>query len=326
MDKMGFMFLFKHEQVKSELGLYAQQYLNNEDMEEVTNHKATQEDLAQTEVLLAIAEQSQSDNNFSEEKYKKLEERFTNMKSKARARIAEKDTEIQELTKKAAGDGQMIQTLTANCQDAVHKLNDKEKKIQEQEEALTKHNSLKAKYEYKINYLEEKVKKTPAVDVSQYETKIKALESELADLDTENSKEYEAKIKALEDKLKDSEQTATKTLMQQTNNIRKNYESKIADFEKKSKQSEESIKKLEDQLKAKNEKKKGVETEKLKKMEEKLQKVEESKAELKLVSDKATKENKEFSKNLEKLEKKFQKSRDSHESAEKLLSGCCCLF
>merc|ERR1719376_32474 len=123
--------------------------------DEVASHKATQEDLAQTEVLLA--EQSKTVNDESEMKYKKLEERFTNMKSKARAKIAEKDDEIRELTKKTSSDGEMFQTLTTNYKETLAKLNEKEKKVEEQEEAIAKHSSLKAKYEYKINYMEKKV-------------------------------------------------------------------------------------------------------------------------------------------------------------------------
>ena len=53
MDKMGFMFLFKHEQVKSELGLYAQQYLNNEDMEESVDAIAKELEKSDSEVKKA---------------------------------------------------------------------------------------------------------------------------------------------------------------------------------------------------------------------------------------------------------------------------------
>ena len=142
------------EEIKRLQSQYAQEEVANDwrqkYIDEVASHKATQEDLAQTEVLLA--EQSKTDNNESEIKYKKLEERFTNMKSKARAKIAEKDEQILELTKKTSSDGEMFQTLTTNYQETLAKLNEKEKKVEEQEEAIAKHSSLKAKYEYKINF------------------------------------------------------------------------------------------------------------------------------------------------------------------------------
>merc|ERR1712129_219087 len=162
-------------------------------LEEANKHKATQDDLAQTEVLLA--EQSQVANTDSGEKLKKLEERFINMKAKARAKIDEKNLEIQELTKKTSGDSESIQSLTSNYQEAVLRLNEREQKMQEQEETLAKHNSLKAKYEYKINYLEEKAKKTSSIEVAVYEAKIKDLENELANsiLNAKSEKEYMAK-------------------------------------------------------------------------------------------------------------------------------------
>merc|ERR1712129_346784 len=185
--------------------VWGQKYL-----EEANKHKATQDDLAQTEVLLA--EQSQVANTDSEEKLKKLEERFINMKAKARAKIDEKNLEIQELTKKTSGDSESIQSLTSNYQEAVLRLNEREQKLQEQEETLAKQNSLKAKYEYKINFLEEKAKKVSSVEVAEYEAKIKGLENELADslLDTKTTKQYEVKIKSLEEKCKEAEQSATK--------------------------------------------------------------------------------------------------------------------
>eukprot|EP00091_Calanus_sinicus_P025031 TRINITY_DN9322_c1_g1_i1.p1 TRINITY_DN9322_c1_g1~~TRINITY_DN9322_c1_g1_i1.p1 ORF type:complete len:336 (+),score=123.94 TRINITY_DN9322_c1_g1_i1:294-1301(+) len=207
-------------------------------LEEAAKHKATQEDLAQTEVLLA--EQSQVPNNESEqkteEKLKKLEERFRNIERKARAMRMRRMPKSKNLPRNNR-DAELIQSLTNNCQEAALRLHENKTKLQEQEEAIVKYNSLKGKYEYKINFLEEKLKKASDVDASEYESKIKGLEKKLAEVDGKSSKQYEAKIAALEEKYKETEQKQTKTLMQQTNNIRNNYEDKIKDLDSKSKQS-----------------------------------------------------------------------------------------
>ena len=205
-------------------------------LEEEAKHKATQDDLAQTEVLLA--EQSQVSNKDvelnlqkSEEKVKKLEERFTNMKGKARAKISEKDTEIQELAEKAKTDAEMIITLTTNCQEAVLRLAESQSKLQELEGTTAKQSSLRGKYEYKINFLEEKLKKASSEkggDVAEHEAKIKLMEEKLSDSIsdlTKTSNEYKTKIDTLEARCKEAEENngnSTKTLIQQTNTIRNN--------------------------------------------------------------------------------------------------------
>merc|ERR1719322_511807 len=109
-----------------------EQYKSNQAQEEIkrlqNQYQVTQENLARTEVKLA--EQSKSGSIESELKYRKLEERFTNMKSKARAKISEKDDEIQELTKKSTREGEMLKSVTADYQETLVKLSEKEKKVE----------------------------------------------------------------------------------------------------------------------------------------------------------------------------------------------------
>merc|ERR1712042_35544 len=101
------------------------------------------------------------------------------MKAKAKAKIAEKDSEIKELSKKSEEESSLIQTLTANYQEASSRLLEKEKKVSEQEEALASYNSVKSKYEYKINFLEEKMKKAGIGE--EQEQKIRDFEAKVSE-------------------------------------------------------------------------------------------------------------------------------------------------
>merc|ERR1711972_609627 len=161
----------------------------------------------------------------------------------------------------------MIQNLTSNCQDTQLKLQESQAQLQEKEETIVTVNSMKSKYEYKINFLQEKLNKGSSGS-EDYENKLLDLEKKLASV-LESSKQKDEQISGLEDKCKEVQETSTKVMIQQTNNIRKNYEDQVKELKDSNLKLKESNLKMEEQLQDKAKRKKG-EVDQLKKLEEKI--------------------------------------------------------
>merc|ERR1712096_363334 len=189
-----------------------------------------------------------------------------------------------------------------------------------------------------INFLEEKMGKSSGAQVdssrnaesvkTEYEAKIQLLKQKIEEgkSDSRSSQKYETRISVLEKRCSEAEEkssNSTKTLIQQTNNIRKNYEEKIIELESKFKEKkgnipvfEEKERKLKDQLNISEEK--IIELESKFKEEEGNISVFEGK-EGKLKEQLKISENKKFDKiksletseNIKKLKEKMKKSEAS---------------
>ena len=111
-----------------------------------------------------------------DERVKQLEDRVVLIKTKAKERIAEKDAVIEEQNEKLKKFEDILALLEVNCKQAVVKYNDAQVELAKKEEALQLHLSLKNRYDYKLNFLDEKARKMQ----KDYEIKIRKLEERIA--------------------------------------------------------------------------------------------------------------------------------------------------
>jgi len=111
-----------------------------------------------------------------DERVKQLEDRVILIKTKAKERIAEKDAIIEEQNEKLKKFEDILGLLEVNCKQAVVKYNDAQMELSKKEEALQLHLSFKNRYDYKLNFLDEKCRKMQ----HDYEIRIKKLEERIA--------------------------------------------------------------------------------------------------------------------------------------------------
>merc|ERR1719186_1794160 len=138
----------------------------------------------------------------TDEREKQLEERVMLFKTKAKVKISEKDDIIAEQNEKLAKFEEMLGLLEVNCKQAVVKYNEAQVVLAKKEETLQQHLSFKNRYDYKVNFLDEKCRKIK----NEYEAKIKKMEDKLTIENTDSSKQ---EIKE-EHKLKISKVAETK--------------------------------------------------------------------------------------------------------------------
>merc|ERR1719466_279401 len=138
----------------------------------------------------------------TDERVKQLEERVMLIKTKAKEKISEKDEIIAEQNEKLAKFEEMLGLLEVNCKQAVVKYNEAQVELAKKEETLQQHLSFKNRYDYKVNFLDEKCRKIK----NEYEAKLKKMEKNLILKNTDSSKQ---EIKE-EQKLKISKVAETK--------------------------------------------------------------------------------------------------------------------
>merc|ERR1719186_1433063 len=138
----------------------------------------------------------------TDERVKQLEDRVLLIKTKAKEKIAEKDDIVAEQNEKLAKFEEMLGLLEVNCKQAVVKYNEAQVELAKKEETLQQHTSFKNRYDYKVNFLDEKCRKIK----NEYEAKLKKMEENLTLKNTDSSKE---EIKE-EKKLKISKVAETK--------------------------------------------------------------------------------------------------------------------
>jgi len=140
-----------------------------------------------------------------DERVKQLEDRVVLIKTKAKERIAEKDAIIEEQNEKLKKFEDILALLEVNCKQAVVKYNDAQVELAKKEEALQLHVSFKNRYDYKVNFLDEKCRKMQ----HDYENKIRKMEERFAagggskSIQTDDSKgvkEHPKKAKVVETK------------------------------------------------------------------------------------------------------------------------------
>merc|ERR1712025_756190 len=111
-----------------------------------------------------------------DERVKQLEDRGVLIKTKAKERVAEKDAIIEEQNEKLKKFEDILALLEVNCKQAVVKYNDAQVELAKKEEALQLHVSFKNRYDYKVNFLDEKCRKMQ----HDYEIKIRKMEERFA--------------------------------------------------------------------------------------------------------------------------------------------------
>jgi len=141
-----------------------------------------------------------------DERVKQLEDRVVLIKTKAKERIAEKDAIIEEQNEKLKKFEDILALLEVNCKQAVVKYNDAQVELAKKEEALQLHVSFKNRYDYKVNFLDEKCRKMQ----HDYENKIRKMEERFAagggsakslqSDDSKSVKEQPKKVKVVEAK------------------------------------------------------------------------------------------------------------------------------
>merc|ERR1712025_1460923 len=111
-----------------------------------------------------------------DERVKQLEDRVVLIKTKAKEKIAEKDAIIEEQNEKLKKFEDILALLEVNCKQAVVKYNDAQVELAKKEETLQLHVSFKNRYDYKVNFLDEKCRKMQ----HDYEIKIRKMEERFA--------------------------------------------------------------------------------------------------------------------------------------------------
>merc|ERR1712025_171171 len=111
-----------------------------------------------------------------DERVKQLEDRVVLIKTKAKEKIAEKDAIIEEQNEKLKKFEDILGLLEVNCKQAVVKYNDAQVEPAKKEETLQLHVSFKNRYDYKVNFLDEKCRKMQ----HDYEIKIRKMEERFA--------------------------------------------------------------------------------------------------------------------------------------------------
>jgi len=140
----------------------------------------------------------------SDERVKQLEDRVVLIKTKAKERIAEKDAVIAEQNEKLKKFEEILALLEVNCKQAVVKYNDAQTELAKKEETLQLHLSFKNRYDYKVNFLDEKCRKQK----NEYEVKIRKLEEKLGIENKEPQVQVKPEVK--DQKLKISKVSDTK--------------------------------------------------------------------------------------------------------------------
>merc|ERR1712202_96646 len=120
----------------------------------------------------------------TDERVNQLEERVKLIKTKAKEKIAEKDDLIAEQNEKLAKFEEMLGLLEVNCKQAVVKYNEAQVELAKKEETLQQHLSFKNRYDYKVNFLDEKCRKIK----NEYEAKFRVMEEKLTIKNTDSSK------------------------------------------------------------------------------------------------------------------------------------------
>merc|ERR1719508_393584 len=121
----------------------------------------------------------------TDERVKQLEERVMIIKTKAKEKISEKDDIIAEQNEKLAKFEEMLGLLEVNCKQAVVKYNEAQVELAKKEETLQQYLSFKNRYDYKVNFLDEKCRKIK----NEYEAKIKNMEEKLTTKNSDSSKQ-----------------------------------------------------------------------------------------------------------------------------------------
>merc|ERR1712129_638693 len=116
------------------------------------------------------------------------------IKTKAKERIAEKDSTIEEQNEKLKKFEEILALLEVNCKQAVVKYNDAQVELAKKEETLQQHLSFKNRYDYKVNFLDEKCRKQK----NEYEIKIRKLEEKLGG----GKAEVETEVASVEEQIK----------------------------------------------------------------------------------------------------------------------------
>ena len=129
-----------------------------------------------------------------DERVKQLEDRVALIKTKAKERIAEKDSIIEEQNEKLKKFEEILALLEVNCKQAVVKYNDAQVELAKKEETLQQHLSFKNRYDYKVNFLDEKCRKQK----NEYEIKIRKLEEKLGG----GKAEDETEVASVEEQIK----------------------------------------------------------------------------------------------------------------------------
>lgn len=106
---------------------------------------------------------------------KQLQERVLLIKEKAKEKLTEKDETISELNEKIKNYEETLSVAEINCKKAVLKLTEFQQEIAKKDEQLQEHFTFKNRYDYTINYLNEKCQKVS----DTYQRRIKELEEKL---------------------------------------------------------------------------------------------------------------------------------------------------
>ena len=106
---------------------------------------------------------------------KQLQERVLLIKEKAKEKLTERDETISELNEKIKNYEETLSVAEINCKKAVLKLTEFQQEIAKKDEQLQEHFTFKNRYDYTINYLNEKCQKVS----DTYQRRIKELEEKL---------------------------------------------------------------------------------------------------------------------------------------------------
>jgi len=188
---------------KNDMGVYAS-LLESKYNSVKTKYKEARQEINELK-RKRIADEPSVGNN--DERVKQLEDRVALIKTKAKERIAEKDAVIAEQNEKLKKFEEILALLEVNCKQAVVKYNDAQTELAKKEETLQLHLSFKNRYDYKVNFLDEKCRKQK----NEYEAKIRKLEEKLGLVKNEDT-QAQFKQEGKEQKLKISKVSETKVV------------------------------------------------------------------------------------------------------------------
>ena len=116
----------------------------------LTKHKTLSEQFSRVEEKNTTSER---------DTIKQLQERVLLIKDKAKEKLAEKDETISEMNDKIRNYEEMLNVVELNCKKAVLKLSEFQQEVAKKDEQLKEHFTFKNRYDYTINYLNEKCQK-----------------------------------------------------------------------------------------------------------------------------------------------------------------------
>eukprot|EP00092_Neocalanus_flemingeri_P006773 GFUD01007315.1.p1 GENE.GFUD01007315.1~~GFUD01007315.1.p1 ORF type:complete len:355 (-),score=118.56 GFUD01007315.1:59-1123(-) len=157
---------------RTDVGVYEQKIIRLE--KKFTSVKSKYKEAKDEINLLKRKRETEAAGN-TDQRVKQLEDRVLLIKTKAKEKIAEKDQVIAEQNEKLKSFGEMLAMLEVNCKQAVVKYNEAQIELAKKEETLQQHLSFKNRYDYKVNFLDEKCRRTK----NEFEVKIKKLEDKL---------------------------------------------------------------------------------------------------------------------------------------------------